>query len=95
MSSIVLVSQSCPTLCDPRDCIARQAPLPRQEYWSGLLCPSPGDLPDSGIEPTTLASSELQADSLPAEPMEKPINIQMSKCIRHMGSQGLSTKFPC
>ena len=34
----------------------------RQEYWSGLPFPSPGDLPDPGIKPT---SSALQADSLP------------------------------
>ena len=44
----------------------RQAPLSmgfsRQEYWSGLLCPPPGDLPDPGIEPT---SPVWQADSLP------------------------------
>ena len=42
-----------------------QAPLSmgfsRQEYWSGLPCPPPGDLPDPGIEPRSLA---LQADSL-------------------------------
>ena len=40
-----------------------QAPLSRgfsrQEYWSGLPCPPPGDLPDSGIEPVSLASSAL------------------------------------
>ena len=46
--------------------IARQAPLSmefsRQEYWSGLPFPSPGDLPDPGAEPTTPA---LQAGSLP------------------------------
>ena len=44
----------------------RQAPLSmrfsRQVYWSGFLCPPPGDLPDPGIEPT---SSALQVDSLP------------------------------
>ena len=34
----------------------------RQEYWSGLLCPPPEDLPDPGIEP---ASPTLQVDSLP------------------------------
>jgi len=34
----------------------------RQEYWSGLPCPPPGDLPDPGIEP---AAPALQADSLP------------------------------
>jgi len=46
--------------------IARQAPLfmrfPRQEYWSGLPFPSPGDLPNPGIEPVSPA---LQVDSLP------------------------------
>ena len=39
--------------------IARQAPLSvgfsRQEYWSGLPCPSPGDLPDPGIKPESPA----------------------------------------
>ena len=43
----------------------------RQEYWSGLPCPPPGDLLDPGIEPR---SSTLQADSLPAEPQGKPKN---------------------
>ena len=38
----------------------------RQEYWSGLPFPSPGDLPDPGIEPWSLA---LQADALPSEPL--------------------------
>ena len=42
----------------------------RQEYWSGLPFPSPGDLPDPGIEPR---SPTLQADSLPSEPPGKPI----------------------
>ena len=40
----------------------------RQEYWSGLPFPSPGDLPYLGIEPGSLA---LQADSLPSEPPGK------------------------
>ena len=48
------------------NCIAHQAPqsmgLSRQEYWSRLPCPPPGDLPDPGIEH---ASPELMADSLP------------------------------
>ena len=43
--------------------IACQAPLfmgfSRQEYWSGLLCPSPGDLPDPGIKPMSLMSPAL------------------------------------
>ena len=37
----------------------------RQEYWSGLPFPSPGELPDPGIEPRSLA---LQTDTLPSEP---------------------------
>ena len=41
----------------------------RQQCWSGLPFPSPGDLPDSGIEPGSLA---LQADALPSEPWGKP-----------------------
>ena len=45
--------------------------LCRQEYWSGLPCPPPGDLPNPGIEPRSPA---LQADSLPAEPQGKPKN---------------------
>ena len=56
--------------------VARQAPLsvgfPRQEYWNGLLLPSPGDLPDPGVEP---ASPAWQADSLPSEPPGKPKQI--------------------
>ena len=41
----------------------------RQEYWSGLLFPSPGDLPNPGIE---FIYPNLQADSLLSEPPEKP-----------------------
>ena len=53
--------------------VARQAPLSRgfsrQECWSGLPCPLPGDLPVPGIKPGCLP---LQADSLPPEPPGKP-----------------------
>ena len=52
--------------------VAHQAPLSmgfsRQEYWSAFPCPSPGDLPDSGIEPRSPA---LQADALTSEPLGK------------------------
>ena len=65
----LLAAQLCPMLCHPMD---RQAlwsmGFPRQEYWSGLLFPSPGDLPDPGIR---LGSPALQADSLPSEPSGK------------------------
>ena len=59
---VVLVAQSGPTLCDPWTA-ARQAPLsmgfPRQEYWSGLPLPSPGHIPDPGIEPGSPALQEF------------------------------------
>ena len=54
--------------------IAYQAPpsmgFSRQECWSGLPFPSPGDLPDLGIEP---GSSALQAGALPSEPPGKHV----------------------
>ena len=43
----------------------------RQEYWSELPFPTPGDLPDPGIEPACPVSPALQASSLPAEPSGK------------------------
>ena len=42
----------------------------RQDYWSGLPFPSPGDLPNPGMEPR---SPSLQADALPSELPEKPL----------------------
>ena len=44
----------------------------RQEYWSGLPFPSPGDLPDPGIKP---GSPTPQADSFPSEPPGKPLEV--------------------
>ena len=53
------VAQSCPTLCDPMGSSLHQAPpsmgFARPEYWSGLPFPSPGNLPDPGIEPRSPA----------------------------------------
>ena len=55
--------------------VVHQAPpsmeFSRQEYWSGLPFPSPGDLPDPGIKP---GSPALQADALPSEPPGNPKN---------------------
>ena len=48
----------------------------RQEYWSRLSFPSPGDLPDPGMEP---GSPTLQADSLASEPPGKPIGTTVGK----------------
>ena len=51
----------CLTLCDPMECVACQAPLSmgfsRQEYWNGLPCPPPGDLPDPGIKLVSLTAA--------------------------------------
>ena len=70
---VVLVAQSCLTLCNPWT-VACQAPLSlefsRQEYWSGFPFPSPGDLLDSGIK---LRSPALQVDSSPSEPPAEPL----------------------
>ena len=64
---VVLVAKPCSTLVIPRT-VTCQAPLfmgfSRQEYWSELPFPSPGDLPDPGINP---GSPALQADSLLTE----------------------------
>ena len=73
----------------------------RQEYWSGLPCPSPGDLLDPGVEP---GSPALQADSSPSEPLGKPLTTWRSTWkykavgggeweieIRSQGSTGLVT----
>ena len=69
---VVKVTQSYLTLATPWT-VARQALLSmgfsRQEYWSGLPFPSPGDLPDAGVKPK---SSALQADSLLTELRGKP-----------------------
>ena len=64
------VAQSCPTLCDPMDCSPLSMRFSRQEYWSGLPFPSPGDLPNPGIKP---GSPELQSDAL----LSKPLRAQL------------------
>ena len=68
--------------------IAYQAPLSmgfsRQEYWSGLPFPSPGDLSDPGIEPRFPA---LEADALTSEPPGKPLGI--------LGSGSQNKSAPC
>ena len=66
----VLVVQLWPTLCNPMDCsLLLSMEFSRQEYWSGLSCSPPGDLPGPGIKPASPAS---QADSLPLKPPGKP-----------------------
>ena len=60
--TLVLVAQSCPTLCDPLDCSlpgSWSMRFSRQGYWSGLPFPSPGDLPNSGIKPGSPAAGRF------------------------------------
>ena len=73
---LCLVTQSCLTLYDPVDCgppgSSVHGDFSRQEYWSGLPCPTPGDLLNPGIK---FRFPALQANSLPSEPPGKPDKI--------------------
>ena len=66
-------AQLCLSLCDLMDCSPPGSPLSmefsRQEYWSGLPFPPPGDLPNPETEPTPPVSPALQVDSLSPEPL--------------------------
>ena len=59
--------------------VTHQTPLSlefsRQEYWSELPCPPPGDLPDPGMEPSSPASPTLQADYLPLSHRGSPMSL--------------------
>ena len=72
-SACVLSLYSCVRVFVTLWSVAQQAPLSmgfsRQEYWSGLPFPPPGDFPNPGMEPMSPA---LKADSLPAEPQGSP-----------------------
>ena len=76
-----LVAKLCPTLVTSWT-VACQAPLSmgfsKQEYWSVLPFPSPGDLPNPGIKPR---SPVLQVDSLPTEPPGKPTSRTVAKSV--------------
>ena len=67
-----------PTLCDPVDCsppAPQSTEFTRQEYWSVLLFPLPGNLLNPGIEPTSLVSPALAGGLFTAESPGKPQNI--------------------
>ena len=70
-------AQLCPALCDPVNCSppGSSMGISREEFWSGLPFPSPGDLPLPGIDPGSLPSPELQADSLPLETPGRPLEV--------------------
>ena len=71
---------SCVRLFVTPKTVAHQAPLsmefPRQEYWSRLPCPFPGDLTDSGIEPTSLASPALAGDVIYHRVTQESVSMQ-------------------
>ena len=68
--------QLCLTFCDPVDCSLPGSCVHgslRQEYWSGLPCPPPGDLPNPGIELKSPGSPALASGSSPIAPPGKPM----------------------
>ena len=82
--------QSCLTLCNP---VGYSPPgssvhgILQQEYWRGLPCPPPGDLPDPRIEPTSLTSPALAGGSLLRVPPGKPSLHHIS--LSHLSSSSL------
>ena len=74
--------QSCLTLCNPMDCSPPGSSIreifSKQEYWSGLPCPPPGDLHNPRIELKSSAFPASQVDSLSIEPPGKPYLYHMN-----------------
>ena len=64
--------------------------LSRQQYWSVLPFPSPGDLPNLGIKPWSPA---LQADSLPTEPLGKGLSYMAFNTLRYVPSMPVLLRF--
>ena len=105
-------AKSCPALWDPWT-VAHQAPLSRgfsrQEYWSALPCPPPGNLPDPGIEPTSLLfpalaggchlGSPFKIQSLsqrwPKERKTWTISLRGSVVGRTLSTNGVQNTFVC
>ena len=80
--------QSCLTFCNPTN-VTHQATLSmgfsRQGYWSGFLCPPPGDLPNPGIEPASLGSPTLAGGFFSTNATWEAhtrINIEIKKMLR-------------
>ena len=76
-SPMCSVTWSCLTLCDPKDCSPPGSSLCRilqARLLEWIAMPSPGILPSPGIEPASPVSPSLQEDSLPAEPLGKPLS---------------------
>ena len=80
----VLVTQSCPTLCDPMNCSPPGSSVHgilKQEYWSGLLFLPPGHLPNPGIKPVSLMSPALAGKFFTTDTTwEAPLYIATVSC---------------
>ena len=89
--------QSCPTLYNSMDCTC-QVPVSmvfsKQDYWSGMLFPSPRDLPDPRIKSIFSASPALQADSLPIQPPRKPLYYYLLSAFS-LGAYKVRIQLPC
>ena len=74
---LMRIAKSCPTLYDPTDYSPPASSVhgifPRQEYWSGLPFPTPGDLPNPGIEPVSPKAPALAGRFFTTEPPGKPM----------------------
>ena len=82
--AVCVLSQSCST-CDHTECSPSGSSVHRifrQEYWSGLPLPSPGDLPSPGIESTSLTSPALAGRFFSAEPPGWPHNFSLAYHLR-------------
>ena len=81
MSPLCACAQSCLSLWDSMDC-RHQASLsmgfPRQEYWSGLPFPSPGDLPDTGIKYVSLVSPASRGGFFTSAPLDSCLKLTFS-----------------
>ena len=80
--------------------VACQAPLSmrfsRQDYWSRLPCPPPGDLPDTWIEGASPESPEFQVDSLLLSHQRSPaLHMHVSKLLSHPGCHITLNRVPC
>ena len=71
--SVVLVAKPCQSFCNPTHCSCQailSMEFPRQDYWSRLPFPSPGDLPHPGIELTSLTLAGEYSTTEPPEKLE-------------------------